>query len=390
MSYYVPLPAARIDPQNALLNLSGVNAGINAVRDQNNENRNALMRQSQLDMQKDQQTYQRARDQKQDARQEVQWFGEQATAVDRMQGPQRAQAWQTILARHGTDGLSPQELDPMTGPKLLMAAAGKWRDPRDDRMKDLDIQLKQATIARTNAAAANGGSEYGKAGTIVQDPRTGGFYSVQYGARGEPKVTPLQIGGSALQPARGVETVGDTLRDKATGRVVENIGQNLAGAERSKGIGEAQGKSIAAAPGDISSADTAIELIESIRNDPSRQQGTGFSSVFNRVPGTAGYDFQRKNDQATSGAFLTAIQQLRGMGALSNAEGQTATAAVNRMNTSQTEQGYLEALADYERLVQKGRAQAMARLQGGGMQMPQQQTAPVQQRPDPLGLFGGN
>ena len=112
--------------------------------------------------------------------------------------------------------------------------------------------------------------------------------------------------------------------------------------------------------------------------------------MFNRVPGTAGYDFQRKNDQATSGAFLTAIQQLRGMGALSNAEGQTATAAVNRMNTSQTEQGYLEALADYERLVQKGRAQAMARLQGGGMQMPQQQTAPVQQRPDPLGLFGGN
>lgn len=387
--YYVPLPAARIDPQNALLNLGGVNAGLNAVRDQNNENRNALMRQTQLDMQKDQQTYQRARDQKQDARQEVQWFGEQATAVDRMQGPQRAQAWQTILARHGTDGLSPQELDPMTGPKLLMAAAGKWRDPRDDRMKDLDIQLKQATIARTNAAAI-GGSEYGKAGTIVQDPRTGGFYSVQYGARGEPKVTPLQIGGSALQPARGVETVGDTLRDKATGRVVENIGQNLAGAERSKGIGEAQGKSIAAAPGDISSADTALELIASIRNDPSRQQGTGFSSVFNRVPGTAGYDFQRKNDQATSGAFLTAIQQLRGMGALSNAEGQTATAAVNRMNTSQTEQGYLEALADYERLVQKGRAQAMARLQGGGMQMPQQQTAPVQQRPDPLGLFGGN
>ena len=388
--YYVPLPAARIDPQNALLNLGGVNSGLNAVRDQNNENRNALMRQSQLDMQKDQHAYQRSRDQKQDARQEVQWFGEQATAVDRMQGPQRAQAWQTILARHGTNGLSPEELDPVTGPKLLMAAAGKWRDPRDDRMKDLDIELKRATIARTNAVIANGGSEYGKAGTIVQDPQTGGFYSVQYGARGEPKVTPLQIGGRALEPARGVETVGDTLRNKATGRVVENIGQNLAGAERSKGIGEAQGKSIAAAPGDISSADTALELIASIRNDPSRQQGTGFSSVFNRVPGTAGYDFQRKNDQATSGAFLTAIQQLRGMGALSNAEGQTATAAVNRMNTSQTEQGYLEALADYERLVQKGRAQAMARLQGGGMQMPQQQTAPVQQRPDPLGLFGGN
>lgn len=149
--YYVPLPAARIDPQNALLNLGGVNAGLNAVRDQSNENRNALMRQTQLDMQKEQQQYQRGRDQKQDARQEVQWFGEQSAAVDRMQGPQRAQAWQTILARHGTDGLSPEELDPVTGPKLLMAAAGKWRDPRDDRMKDLELQGAEARIGLTRA-----------------------------------------------------------------------------------------------------------------------------------------------------------------------------------------------------------------------------------------------
>lgn len=272
---------------------------------------------------------------------------------------------------------------PEAGLPMLAGMLPKPRDPLDERYKLAQIKnLEQQ---------ASGGAQFGKQGTIIQD-RNGNFYSVQFGSNGQQHVQPLQLGDQALQPSRGVETVGDTIRDKATGRVVENIGQNLAGAERAKGIGEAQGKAIAAAPGDISSADTALELIASIRNDPSRQQGTGFSSVFNRVPGTAGYDFQRKNDQATSGAFLTAIQQLRGMGALSNAEGQTATAAVNRMNTSQTEKGYIEALADYERLVQKGRSQAMARLQGGGnaMQMPQQQNAPAQQRPDPLGLFGGN
>jgi hypothetical protein len=389
--YYVPLPGAQA-PRNALIDFSPINQGISAVRDQNNQNRNALMQQQQLDMRKDESQYQRGRDAKQDARQQVEWFGNAASAVERLQGPQRAAAWQRVISRHGADGLSPEELDPMTGPQMLMAAAGKWRDPRDDQMRDLDLQMKQAQIGKINREASDAGAAFGKNGTIVQD-RDGNFYSVQFGAGGQKKVEPLRLGEQALQPSRGVETVGDTMRDKATGRVVENIGPNLAGAERAKGIGEAQGKAIAAAPGDISSADTALELIGSIRNDPGRKQGTGFSSVMNRVPGTAGYDFQRKNDQATSGAFLTAIQQLRGMGALSNAEGQTATAAVNRMNTSQTEEGYLEALADYERLVMKGKVQAQMRLQGGGqipqgggaVQQPQQQP-----RPDPMGLFGGN
>lgn len=388
--YYVPLPGAQA-PRNALIDYSPINQGLGAVRDQGNQNRNALMQQQQIDMRQDEMQHQRGREAKQDARQQVEWFGNAASAVERLQGPQRAAAWQRVVARHGADGLSPEELDPMTGPQMLMAAAGKWRDPRDDQMRDLDLQMKQAQIGKINREATEAGAAFGKAGTIVQD-RDGNFYSVQFGAGGQKKVEPLRLGEQALQPSRGVDQVGDTLRDKATGRVIENVGPNLAGAERSKGIGEAQGKAIAAAAGDISSADTALELISSIRNDPKRKQGTGFSSVLNRVPGTAGYDFQRKNDQATSGAFLTAIQQLRGMGALSNTEGQTATAAVNRMNTAQTEEGYLEALSDYERLVMRGRAQAVARMQAGQMQ-PTPSVSPMQAtqgRPDPLGLFGGN
>lgn len=250
-------------------------------------------------------------------------------------------------------------LPPESAATVLANAIPKPKDP-------LDEQYKRAQIAHMQAqtATAAGGGGYGKAGTIVQDQQ-GRFFSVQYGARGEPKVTPLEIGGQALQPAKGVDVVGDTVRDKATGRVVENIGQNLAGAERAKEIGTAQGKQAAAAPGDIRSADAALELIESIRKDPARGQGTGFSSVFNRVPGTKGFDFQRKVDQATSGAFLSAIQQLRGMGALSNAEGQTATAAITRMSTAQTEEGFIEALNDYEKIVTKGKAWAAQSIGGG-------------------------
>jgi len=162
-----------------------------------------------------------------------------------------------------------------------------------------------------------------------------------------------------------------------------------AGKQAQEEIGIAQGKAAASAPSDISAADTALELVASIKNDPARERGTGMSSVGNIIPGTKGYDFQRKVDQASSGAFLTAIQQLRGMGALSNAEGQTATKAVTRMSTAMTEEGFLEALADYEKLINKGKTAAQQKMGSVPGAVPVAPAAPAPARPDPLGLFGG-
>jgi lysozyme len=147
-------------------------------------------------------------------------------------------------------------------------------------------------------------------------------------------------------------------------RTGEVVTKDLAGAERAQEIGTAQGKQIAAAPGDIATADDALSLVESLKVDPNREWGTGMSSVLNVMPGTPGKSYQLKVNQARSGAFLTAIKQLRGMGALSNAEGQTATDAVTRLNTADTEEGFLKALADYETLVRRGRAKAEQILSG--------------------------
>ena len=95
------------------------------------------------------------------------------------------------------------------------------------------------------------------------------------------------------------------------------------------------------------------------------ERGTGGTSVFNRVPGTGGYDFANKVEQAKSGAFLTAIQQMRGLGALSNAEGSAATAAITRMDTATSEEAFKSALDDYEKIVRQGIERAQGRLRGG-------------------------
>ena len=131
----------------------------------------------------------------------------------------------------------------------------------------------------------------------------------------------------------------------------------------SKALGEAKGSAIAGAPAEIAAADETLGFIDEVRKHPGLDAGTGMTSVFNQIPGTSGYDFQNRVNQLLSGGFLTAIDQLRGMGALSNAEGQTATRAISRMDTATSKEEFLAALDDYERVVKQGRERAAGTLE---------------------------
>lgn len=118
------------------------------------------------------------------------------------------------------------------------------------------------------------------------------------------------------------------------------------------------------APSDVEAADQALLVLDKIISSPYLERGTGFSSLVNVVPGTAGYDFQNLVNQSKSGAFLTAIQQLRGMGALSNAEGQTATQAITRMDTATSREAFVDAILEYRDIIERGRNKAIALASG--------------------------
>lgn len=147
-------------------------------------------------------------------------------------------------------------------------------------------------------------------------------------------------------------------------------GEAAAAVERGKAIGQVEGAAIAGAPVDVATADTTLQYIGEIRTHPGLDVGTGGTSVLNAIPGTPGFDFQNRLNQLLSGGFLTAIDQLRGMGSLSNAEGQTATAAITRMNSATSKPEFLDALSDYEEIVRRGREKAAARIQPTAQEQP--------------------
>jgi len=209
-----------------------------------------------------------------------------------------------------------------------------------------------AAIAMTPAAGPERGVVVG--GNVV-DPVTGQIIYQGPAQSTEPLAPAAFVAMDLQAKAAGFEP--------GTPQYQEFMATRGAGmAAEARAIGEQRGAAIAGAPIDVATADTTLQLIESVRQDPGLDIGTGLTSAANIIPGTPGYDFQNRVDQLLSGGFLTAIDQLRGMGALSNAEGQTATRAISRMDTATSKTAFLEALSDYENVVRMGRERAAARI----------------------------
>jgi hypothetical protein len=192
---------------------------------------------------------------------------------------------------------------------------------------------------------------------IMQPSKQGGVKQVDL-----PKGVSLAPGIDYLNTGTGFVPV-----DKRGGVVPENgnvapVPIDVTGKARADEVGAAQGKAEVAAPGDIAAADNALDLLSQIENNSYLDRGTGLSSLANSVPGSGGYDFQNVVDQAKSGAFLTAIQQMRGLGSLSNAEGDVATRAVTRINTSTSKEAFLKAVNDYKSIILQGKSRAQKRL----------------------------
>lgn len=83
------------------------------------------------------------------------------------------------------------------------------------------------------------------------------------------------------------------------------------------------------------------------------------------VPGTTARGFKNRLEQVQGGAFLNAFEALKGAGAITEQEGNKATAALSRMNTASSETEFKSALQDYMNVVAEGYRTARSQVQRG-------------------------
>ena len=263
-----------------------------------------------------------------------------------------------------------QPEDPLAAINLQKAQLElqKMQNPQADPLAAINLQKAQIELERLKSGIDMDPNVQSSAplpdqSGVVLTLRDG---SVQVRTVGGDVVTgPAAMDFVRQAQERGAEyqrSIYGARREGTLGADIGMGGEAAAAVERGKAIGQVEGAAIAGAPVDVTTADTTLQYIEEIRTDPGLDIGTGGTSMANIVPGTPGFDFQNRVNQLLSGGFLTAIDQLRGMGSLSNAEGQTATRAISRMDTATSKTAFLDALSDYEAIVRMGRERAASRV----------------------------
>jgi hypothetical protein len=159
------------------------------------------------------------------------------------------------------------------------------------------------------------------------------------GGRNEPLVTVKgEDGNPILVPRSQAEGM--------TPFTAQTYGQEAAAIERQRAI---ENKTI--------DTQTALDNIGQLFMHPGRKAGTGASSFLGNVPGTDARGFQAQLETFKAQTFIPMVSALKGMGALSDAEGKKLSAAVGALDPSMPEAEFESELKRVAKtLYQKSRA----------------------------------
>lgn len=108
----------------------------------------------------------------------------------------------------------------------------------------------------------------------------------------------------------------------------------------------------------ISSMDNAIDTISKLETHPGLSGNLGKTGVLPNIPGSDASNAAALIEQLQSQTFLGSIQAMKGMGALSDAEGAKLNNAIASLSTKQSEPQFRAQLSSIKTLFEKGRERA--------------------------------
>lgn len=220
------------------------------------------------------------------------------------------------------------------------------------------------------------------------------------GSYGTSRAVPLPPGAKWNPPTTTVSTPTTVeVVQKGTGNIVSSTPKDVAGAASLTAQGKALGEMLAASGNAVQTGEHISKQIDALLKDPQREAGTGWSAFFNVIPTSEGKSYQLKVDQLGGQAFLQAFNSLKGGGAITEQEGNKATTAIARLNTTLSEKDFIQALTDFKDAVDSITERRRKENQGAipGLRVGQQPAAGAAtpapagavNPADPLGLLGG-
>lgn len=184
---------------------------------------------------------------------------------------------------------------------------------------------------------------------------------VQLGKSGEAKESVLPPGFSpARDPVKVEGPTGTTILDPQTRQIIQFIPKDVAGAAKSKEIGEAEGQATVNLPTAIATAENTLKTIKQLEEHPGKKAwgAFGMGAMLPDIPGTDTRGFGSLVDQVKGQNFMTAFQSLKGAGAITEQEGAKAEKAQARLDRAQSEKDFDIAIKDLKEVVMAGMERA--------------------------------
>lgn len=124
--------------------------------------------------------------------------------------------------------------------------------------------------------------------------------------------------------------------------------------------------------GQVASFDTMLDSLDRIKSHPGLSRSVGLYSKIPSIPSSDSSNFQAELETFQSQAFLPMVSQLKGMGALSDAEGKKLTAAVGALNPKMSESAFKESLNRIQKDMEAARQRAIQNTN-----LPPRKAAPI-------------
>lgn len=250
---------------------------------------------------------------------------------------QNPQQWDQVMATQAPDLVGQFDNREVFAAKYMSMADVLKRNSGPDPMAQIDLQRAQIGLQQDQLELAQ--AQNPMPAFRPASPEEAGAYGAAAGQVGQDgRFYPIN-------PPSGFEVV--TNRDGTT-----SIRQGA-------GVGNA-------APAILqpSSPQAMLSSIEGILQDPALDYSTGAASVLQNVPGTPMRRFGARADQLNGQAFLQAFESLKGGGAITEIEGQKATQAIGRLDTSQSPEDYRQALGELRTILRTGIERQKSQAQG--------------------------
>lgn len=166
---------------------------------------------------------------------------------------------------------------------------------------------------------------------------------------------------------------GQNMTDARAGEANSLLGKSLDVEMKRDKLNNDRSERATAKQDKLATLDNTLETLDRLEKHPGLKRSVGILSAVPTAPGGSSADFEAELGAFKSQAFLSKVSEMKGLGALTEAEGNKLVAAVGALDTKMGEKAFRASLGRIKRDFQAARQRAAgieAGMEGGGSAKP--------------------